>query len=530
MSILVNALSYVHANGDPLLHTISFSVASGQKAALVGNNGVGKSTLLEIIAGQRQPATGEVVLSGKPYHVPQHLGQYDAYTVAEVLGVAEKLKALRAILSGDATEAHFTTLADDWELEERLQAAFAYWHIKTLDAEQTLQGLSGGEKTKVFLAGLLLHAPGIILLDEPTNHLDRTSRQQLYDWLSQSRATVLVVSHDRTLLNQLDTTLELGKGHLDVYGGNYDFYQEQKQIQREALKAQADEHEKSLKQAQQKARDLAEQRQKKESRGKAQGLKQALPRIISGGRKAQAEQSTAKLKEVHHEKLQDLSGQLRSVRTQLHQAQPLHLILESSDLHPGKLLIEAEELNQRFEEEMLWKEPLQFQIRSGDRIRIQGSNGSGKTTLLKLVTGQLNPSQGTVARADFSYVYLDQEYSLLADELTVFEQTQGFNNRQLLEHDLKNLLYQHQLPQQTWDRPCHSLSGGEKMKLTLCCLYVSQNRPDLLLLDEPTNNLDLNSQQIFMRAVKDFRGSLLVISHDEHFVDAIRATRTLSLS
>ncbi|PMD92459.1 ABC transporter ATP-binding protein [Siphonobacter sp. BAB-5405] len=530
MSIIVNALSYVHANGDALLDSISLSVATGEKAALVGNNGVGKSTLLQIIAGQRQAASGEIVLSEKPYYVPQHVGQYDSYTVAEVLGVAEKLKALRAILSGDAAEAHFTTLADDWELEERLQAAFESWHIKTLDLNQTLEGLSGGEKTKVFLAGLFLHSPGIVLLDEPTNHLDGTSRQRLYRWLSQSKATVLIVSHDRALLNQLDTTLELGKGHLEVYGGNYDFYQEQKRTQREALKAQADEHEKTLKQAQQKARDLAEQRQKQEIRGKAQGQKQALPRIIAGGRKTQAEQSTAKLKEVHQEKLQDLSGQLRSVRTQLHQTQPLHLVLESSDLHHGKLLIEAQHLNQHLGESSLWPEPLQFQICSGDRIRIQGPNGSGKTTLLKLATGQLTPSQGEVTRADFSYVYLDQEYSLLASELTVFEQVQRFNNRQLLEHDLKNLLHQHQLPRASWDRTCDSLSGGEKMKLALCCLQVSQNRPDLLLLDEPTNNLDLTSQQIFTRAVKDFKGSLLVISHDEYFIEEIQVNRTLLLS
>ncbi|WP_217902213.1 ATP-binding cassette domain-containing protein [Siphonobacter sp. BAB-5385] len=173
---------------------------------------------------------------------------------------------------------------------------------------------------------------------------------------------------------------------------------------------------------------------------------------------------------------------------------------------------------------------LQFQICSGDRIRIQGPNGSGKTTLLKLATGQLTPSQGEVTRADFSYVYLDQEYSLLASELTVFEQVQRFNNRQLLEHDLKNLLHQHQLPRASWDRTCDSLSGGEKMKLALCCLQVSQNRPDLLLLDEPTNNLDLTSQQIFTRAVKDFKGSLLVISHDEYFIEEIQVNRTLLLS
>ncbi|WP_217902214.1 hypothetical protein [Siphonobacter sp. BAB-5385] len=228
------------------------------------------------------------------------------------------------------------------------------------------------------MAGLFLHSPGIVLLDEPTNHLDGTSRQRLYHWLSQSKATVLIVSHDRALLNQLDTTLELGKGHLEVYGGNYDFYQEQKRTQREALKAQADEHEKTLKQAQQKARDLAEQRQKQEIRGKAQGQKQALPRIIAGGRKTQAEQSTAKLKEVHQEKLQDLSGQLRSVRTQLHQTQPLHLVLESSDLHHGKLLIEAQHLNQHLGESSLWPEPYSSRFVPATVFEFKGPMGRVK--------------------------------------------------------------------------------------------------------------------------------------------------------
>ncbi|GAB3315115.1 ABC-F family ATP-binding cassette domain-containing protein [Larkinella ripae] len=529
MSIVVNSLSYRHPDRETLFQNLTFSIATGEKAALVGHNGTGKSTLLQIIAGRLAPTTGEIILPEKPYYVPQHLGQYDARSVAQVLGIEQKIKALHAILEGDAAAAHFTNLNEDWEIEERVQAALAYWHLQPVDLAQPLQLLSGGEKTKVFLAGILIHSPGIILLDEPSNHLDAESRERLAGFIRKNKGTVLMVSHDRSLLNLLDTTLELTKTGAELFGGNYDFYKEQKEEKRNALQSQADEREKSLKQAQQKARELVEQRQKKEVRGKAQGQKQALPRIIAGGRKNQAELSTAKQKDVQSEKIHELADTLKHIRTQLQAYQVLKIDLQKSGIHTGKILLEAQAINFTYGDHALWPVPLSFQVRSGDRIRVQGNNGSGKTTLLGLLTGRLQPSAGRIFSADFRAVYIDQEYTILDGQLSVFEQVQKFNTRQLLEHELKMLLHYYQFPRELWDRKSASLSGGEKMKLTLCCLAIGTNAPDLLILDEPTNNLDLQSQEVLTNAVRDFAGSVLVISHDPYFIDEIKIDSTLKL-
>lgn len=529
MSIVVNALSYSHPDHELLFQHLHLSVATGEKAALVGHNGSGKSTLLQLIAGKRMPSEGEISLSENPYYVPQHLGQYDEQTVAQVLDVDTKLRALRAILEGDVSTDTFAQLNDEWDIDERVQAALSYWHLNHVDLYQPMKRLSGGEKTKVFLAGILIHEPGIILLDEPSNHLDTQSRELLYAFIQKSKATMLVVSHDRRLLNLLDTTLELSQSGIEVFGGNYNFYREQKDGKLNALQAQLDEHTKTLKQAQQKARDLAEQRQKLEARGKAQGKTQSLPRIIAGGRKSQAEQSTAKLQDTQNEKLSDLSDNLRQIRSQIQDYQVLKIDLHPSALHRGKVLIEAKEINFGYGGQILWDSPLSFQIRSGHRIRISGNNGSGKTTLINLITGALQPSMGGLYRSDFRHVFIDQEYSIINRQRSVYEQLQHYNSRHLPESELKMMLYRFQFPREAWDRKCDELSGGEKMKLTLCCLIVSNNAPDLLILDEPTNNLDIQSLEVLTSAVKDFTGSVVVISHDQYFIDAINVNSVIAL-
>ncbi|GAB3261387.1 ABC-F family ATP-binding cassette domain-containing protein [Larkinella harenae] len=529
MSIVIKSLSYQHPDREMLFQHLHVSIAPGEKAALVGPNGAGKSTLLQLLAGRLHPSEGALIFSEKPYYVPQHTGQYDAYPIARVLGIDEKLKALQAILAGDVSEDHFTALADDWDLEERVGAALTYWNLPPIPLSQPMHSLSGGEKTKVFLAGVLVHSPGILLLDEPSNHLDAESRGLLYDFIQHYKGTLLIVSHDRTLLNHLNLTLELSRSQIEVFGGNYDFYKQQKETKVTALQAQLDESTKTLKLNQKKACELAEQRQKQEARGKAQAPHSGLPRIVAGGLKSKAEQSTAKMKATQTDKVHELSDHLRQIRTQLQEQQPLKIDVHASDLHRGKTLIDAQSINFAYETRNLWPRPLSLQVRSGDRIRIEGNNGTGKTTLLALLTGQLQPTTGTLARADFQYLYLDQEYSAINDPLSIFEQIQQFNTRHLAEHELKTMLHQYQFPRESWDRQCAGLSGGEKMKLLLCGLAASNHIPDLLILDEPTNNLDLPSQEILTRTVKDFGGSVLVISHDDYFIREITIDTTIRL-
>ncbi|PST82758.1 hypothetical protein C7T94_08910 [Pedobacter yulinensis] len=163
------------------------------------------------------------------------------------------------------------------------------------------------------------------------------------------------------------------------------------------------------------------------------------------------------------------------------------------------------------------------------RMRISGGNGSGKTTLLNLLTGLLQPQGGQLVRADFSYMYLDQNYSLIRPERTVFDQLSAHNGRNLQEHELRSLLIYAQFPQESWDRKCEALSGGEKMKLSLLCLSIHTQTPDMLLLDEPTNNLDLRSLAVLTASVSTFSGALLLISHDEHFASQVGIEHTIHL-
>lgn len=529
MSIIVQSVSYIHPDRTPLFSNISFSVLKGRKVALVGNNGSGKSTLLRIISGELQPAEGSIVSPEKPYYVPQYTGQYDHCTLDQALGIAPKLHALQAILQGDASPDNFTSLEDDWEIEERVKAAFTFWGIGHLTVDLSMNRISGGEKTKVFLAGIMIHQPSIVLLDEPSNHLDAASRTVLYEFIRNFKGTLLCVSHDRTLLNLLDTTLELSGSSIETYSGNYDFYRQEKEAKLHALQHSLNDKEKSIRQARQKAREVAEKRQKQEARGKNNTQKKALARIVANSLGNKAEQSSSKSKEIQEEKIKGLQEELQEMKEQIHRQSLLQIDFRSSGLHKDKVLADAREINFSYGSQTLWTSPLTFTIRSGERICLEGNNGSGKTTLVKLLTDALSPTSGELYRADFSTLYIDQEYSLLDPQLTLVEQIQRFNNRNLPEHELKMFLHVHQFPKEVWNKKCDQLSGGEKMKLILCCAIIKDNAPDLLILDEPTNNLDLYSQEILTRSIRNYQGTVLLISHDACFKKELHIERFIIL-
>jgi len=526
----INNLSYIHSDHTPLFEGVSFSVAERQKVALIGPNGSGKSTLLHLIANGEKPVSGEIAVSGKIYYVPQHFGQYNNMTIAGALGIESKINALHAILSGDLSEGYYDLLQDDWNIQERSLAALATWGLAGFGLSQPLSSLSGGEKTRVFLSGIAIHEPELILMDEPSNHLDRNSREQLYTLVQEYPAAMIVVSHDRTLLNLLDTTIELGCKGVTVYGGNYELYKEQKEIHLQALQERVEDREKSLRIAQKTAREAAERKARQDARGDKKAKQAGIPRIMLKTIADGAAASGKKLREVHAEKITGISEELKSLREQVPEKREMKVKLDNSTLHAGKILITGDSVNFSYGDKPLWAEPVSFQIRSGQRIVIEGENGSGKTTLVKLILGNLKPTTGNMTRAEnLQYLYIDQEYSLIDNNRTVFEQVQRFNDRKLPEHILKTELHRFLFPANTWDKSCSQLSGGEKMRLIFCCLMVSNSSPDLFILDEPTNNLDIQSLEIVTDALENYRGTLLVISHDRYFTQEIGIQETLTL-
>ncbi|MDR2496981.1 MAG: ATP-binding cassette domain-containing protein [Tannerellaceae bacterium] len=529
--ITLRNIQHIHPNHDVLFSNVNLSLLSRQKAALTGNNGSGKSTLLRIAAGELSPSAGTVALASSPFYIPQLAGQFNHLSIARALRIDRKLHALHRILEGDATDENFTILNDDWTIEERCMAALSEWGLHPPHPRFPLNLMSGGEKMKVFLAGINIHKPDIILLDEPTNHLDAAARNALYEQIESSSATWLIVSHDRTLLNLLNPICELSGKKLNIYGGNYTFYREQKAGEATAFADDLREKEKELRKARATEREIAERRQRLSSRAGKSRDKLGLPSILLGLRKANAENTTARLKETQADKVETIARELADLRKDAPGPEAMKFGFKPPAVHRGKLLVEAAELSFAYSgNRSLWPRPLNFRIAAGDRIRIAGANGAGKSTLLRLILGELEPTAGAIMRAErIRTLCVDQDYSLLDGALSVYEQAQLCNESPLAEHEVKIRLARFLFGAGDWNKPCSALSGGEKMRLMLCCLTLGAASPDLVVLDEPTNNLDVRNMEILTSAVNEYEGAVVLVSHDKLFTEEVGAIAELSI-
>lgn len=528
MLILQN-ISYAYPNQNLLFDNISLTVNHHEKITLIGNNGSGKSTLLKLIARELKPLNGQIFVNTEPYFVPQIFGQYNHLTIGQALKVENKLNALQEILNGNVTTENYNLLDDDWTIEERCIDALKYWQLSNLHLSQKMDTLSGGQKTKVFLAGISIHQPALVLLDEPSNHLDIAGRQLLYGFIQSTQSALIIVSHDRKLLSLLDKVAELSKRGLTIYGGNYDFYTEQKQVENNALNQDLQSKEKALRKAKEKERETLERKQKLDSRGKRKQEKAGVARIMMNTMRNNAENSTSKIKGVHAEKIDGIKEELHELRSALPDIDKMKFGFDNSALHKGKILINGIDINYSYNNHLLWKDNLTFQITSGERLVLKGMNGSGKTTLIKIILGELEPLSGKIYRADNKTVYIDQDYSLINNKLKVYEQAQQFNTSALQEHEIKIRLSRFLFTKDNWEKSCSDLSGGEKMRLILCCLTIINQSPDIIILDEPTNNLDIQNIEILTAAINEYQGTLIVVSHDETFLEQIKIEQAIQL-
>lgn len=528
--LTIQQLSYRHPNKDVVFNNINLVLQSGEKTALVGNNGTGKSTLLKLIAGELQPVNGTITTDAIPYSIPQLFGPYNQLTVAEALGIDKRLRAFHEIVNGNTNEEIYEQLNDDWTIEERCNEALNYWQLNDVLLTSKLETLSGGQKTKVFLAGIQIHQPELILLDEPSNHLDAEGRKLLYDFILHTRMTVIVVSHDRELLNLLNTIHELSSRGIAAYGGNYTFYQQQKSSEKASLEHDIQHTEKALKKAREKERETIERQQKNDARGKKKQEQSGVARIMMNTLRNNAENSTAKAKNIHGEKINSISQELTELHSSLPEIDQMKFGFDASPLHKGKVLFTADGINFKHGNgTYLWQKNLDVQIYSGERIVIKGGNGSGKTTLIRIILGELTPQTGTVTIAENNTVYIDQDYSRLNNQLSVYEQAQAFNTSALQEHEIKIRLNRFLFSKDDWNQSCDTLSGGERMRLLLCCLTIGRQSPDIIVLDEPTNNLDLQNVEILTAAINAYKGTLIVVSHDATFVEHINTERSITL-
>ncbi|MEU5549870.1 ribosomal protection-like ABC-F family protein [Micromonospora sp. NPDC047793] len=526
--VVCTNLSFSWPDDTPVFRDLSFTVPPG-RTGLVAPNGAGKSTLLRLIAGELAPTGGGVTVEGVLGYLPQSLPLAGELTVAEVLGVAPTIAALRAIEAGDAGEENFTVVGDDWDVEERSRVELDRLGLDGVALDRPLHTLSGGQVVSLGLAAQLLRRPDVLLLDEPTNNLDVDARHRLYSVLENWSGCLLLVSHDRMLLDRMDRIAELDGGQLRLFGGNFTAYQEAAQAARELAERtvrSAELEVKREKREMQQARERAERRAGNAARNLGNA---GLARIVAGGLKRSAQESAGRAQQAHASRVSDAQGRLDEASRGLRDDQALTLDLPETDVPAGRTLVEGQRMQVRYDGRPLFPgDGLELTIRGPERIALTGPNGVGKSTLLRLVTGQTASEGGQVRRADGRMAYLSQRLDLLDLDRTVAENLAAYAPERPQSQRL-NLLARFLFRGARAQLPVGVLSGGERLRATLACVLYAQPAPHLLLLDEPTNNLDLVSVGQLENALNAYRGAFVVVSHDERFLHAIGVRRWLRL-
>ncbi|WP_318209720.1 MULTISPECIES: ABC-F family ATP-binding cassette domain-containing protein [unclassified Streptomyces] len=520
--ITTTSLSFSWPDGTEVFDDFRLTVGPG-RTGLVGLNGSGKSTLLKLIAGELTPASGSVRVTGELGYLPQNLVLDTSRRVDEILGIAAKRAALHAIEAGDAAEEHFTALADDWDVEERARATLDQLGLGAVGLDRTVGEVSGGESVLLRLAALLLARPDVLLLDEPTNNLDLHARARLYEAVENWSGVLVVVSHDRELLERVDQIADLRDGSVAWYGGAYSDYEA-------ALAAEQDAAERMVRVAeadvQRQKRELADS-QMKLARRKRYGQKsfenKVVPKIVANNRRSEAQVSAGKHKALHTERLSEARERLDAAVEAVRDDDEIRVELPRTSVPPGREVLFLRNLELRYGARVAGE----FELRGPERIALVGRNGAGKTTLLRTIAGELEPLSGeTEARVPLRF--LPQRLDVLDDGLSVVENVARFAptaTGNAIRARLARFLFRGSRA----DQPVGTLSGGERFRATLAALLLAEPAPQLLMLDEPTNNLDMASVRKLTAALDAYEGALIVASHDVTFLESLGITRWLLL-
>ncbi|MFE2382597.1 ABC-F family ATP-binding cassette domain-containing protein [Streptomyces misionensis] len=519
-SLTCTSLSFAWPDGTTVFDGLDLAFGPG-RTGLVGANGTGKSTLLKLLAGELVPADGTVRVQGEIGYLPQNVTLDTALRVDQALGIAGRRAALHAIEAGDASEEHFETVGDDWDVEERALATLGELGLGYIGLDRTVGEVSGGESVLLRLAALLLRHPDVLLLDEPTNNLDLYARRRLHQAVAAWPGVLVVVSHDRELLDLVDQIAQLRAGEVAWYGGNFSAYEQALAVEQEAAErmmrvAEAD--------VRRQKRELAEA-QVKLARRKRYGQKmwdaKREPKIVMGARKRAAQESAGKHRIMHEERLAEARERLDEAADAVRDDDEIRVELPYTAVPPGRQVLTLENL------ETVYGARVEgvLDLRGPERIALVGRNGAGKTTLLRTVAGELAPVAGT-ATAHVPLRFLPQRLDVLDDELTVVQNVARFapdatNNR--IRARLARFLFRGARA----DQRAGTLSGGERFRAALAALMLAEPAPQLLLLDEPTNNLDLASVRQLTSALESYEGALLVAGHDLPFLESIGVTRWL---
>lgn len=489
--ISVKNLSFSYGS-SPVLNKVTFAVGKGQKVGLVGSNGAGKTTLFKLIAGFLKPEKGNIEVGNLTY-LPQHFN-------------------FKELSVGQFLNQSLASPSESYKISKVLNEL----GLADINQDQKAESLSGGQKTRLFLASMLISEDQIelLLFDEPTNNLDLEGLNWLENFINNFKGTVLLTSHDRYFLDRtVDKILELKDEKVSVYGGNYSFYKEQKLIKQ---KSAAEKYQKNVDEIKRLERLIIEKREKVKSLLHSKGTDN--DKFAKGFFRNRGSAKASNAKKAIDSRIKQLE------KVEKPQQRTGYKINFSGQVPSGKTIIKIESLNKNFGPKQVLKDMF-FVLTGSEHLWLVGQNGSGKSTLLKVVAGQLKPDSGTVEIATGVKIgYFSQEHSGLNLQKTGIQE--------LLETGLTETECFWQaaklhLSAESLHKPISELSRGQIAKLEFIKLLLE--RSQLLVLDEPTNHLEIETREEIEEALKDYKGAIIVASHDRYFLEEIRVDRVLAM-
>jgi ATPase subunit of ABC transporter with duplicated ATPase domains len=378
------------------------------------------------------------------------------------------------------------------------------------------------------LAALVFAEPDFLLLDEPTNNLDREGREAVIALLAGWRGGAIVVSHDRELLDTMDTIVELTTLGATRYGGNWSRYREHKALDLAATRHDLADAEKRIAEIDRKAQETAERKARKDGVAKRKRAKGDMPRILMNGLKNLSEETSGRNARLVESRRTQAHAAAALARERIEILQPFSVVLPPTHLPAGKTVLAIESASVGYEPERPILRELSFAITGPERVAIVGPNGSGKTTLLALINGQLQPWSGSV-RVLTEFALFDQQVSLLDRSETIRDNFRRINP-EANENDCRAALARFMFRADAVLQSVSTLSGGQVLRAGLACVLGGPRPPALLILDEPTNHLDIDSIEAVEAGLRAYDGALLIVSHDETFLDAVEVSRRLDLA
>ncbi len=501
----------------PLYSNLNITLLSNTTYFLIGDNGCGKSTLGKELA----TISINVHHHGIVGYLSQELTPFVG-TVAEKLNIAHLLQALERMENGEVLTNDFELLENNWDFKSIIKKQLVAYNLPSLILGEPYTSLSGGMRTRINLLALERQACDFYILDEPSNHLDTKGRLWLMDWV-RTHSSCFIITHDLMLLEKSKNIFELDSQGLHFYGGSWQDYLSSKKQHETAVERKVLQAEQILREQHRAKQTSQEALQSKQNKAQKKRGKANQSKLILNKKKATSEAASGRLSNLHNKRINDAKASLSHAQQELHDIKPQAFRVSKVESQNKRSLILSEIVLPYVN-----RPTISLQLAFGEHLWLSGDNGSGKSTLLKVIQGELEPQSGKLIKPN-KVTLLDQHFCFLNHDESVLDNFTRLSPG-LGESEYRTILAQLRMRRESALQKVSTLSGGECLKLALACVFSGISSPPLLLLDEPDNHLDLSSKKLLAHALKQYEGSIIIVSHDTSFINAIGVSRKFSLN